>query len=66
MRQITALVDPQQFEIITHSESGIVLVQGGAGSGKTTVALHRLAYLMSKKPLHRCQDTLASRLCCDI
>ena len=50
LRQITALVDPQQFEIITHSESGIVLIQGGAGSGKTTVALHRLAYLMSNKP----------------
>jgi len=50
LRQITALVDPQQFEIITHSESGIILIQGGAGSGKTTVALHRLAYLMSKKP----------------
>ena len=50
LRQITALVDPQQFEVITHSESGIILIQGGAGSGKTTVALHRLAYLMSKKP----------------
>ncbi|MBC8258712.1 MAG: AAA family ATPase [SAR324 cluster bacterium] len=50
LRQITALVDPQQFNVITHSESGIVLIQGGAGSGKTTVALHRLAYLMSKKP----------------
>ncbi len=50
LRQITALVDPQQFEVITHSESGIILIQGGAGSGKTTVALHRLAYLMTKKP----------------
>ncbi|MEC9010930.1 MAG: 3'-5' exonuclease [SAR324 cluster bacterium] len=50
LRQITALVDPQQFEIITHSDSGIILIQGGAGSGKTTVALHRLAYLMTKKP----------------
>ena len=26
------------------------MIQGGAGSGKTTVALHRLAYLMTKKP----------------
>jgi len=50
LRQITALVDPQQFEIITHSDYGIILIQGGAGSGKTTVALHRLAYLMTKKP----------------
>ena len=50
LRQITALVDPQQFEVITHSESGIILIQGGAGSGKTTVALHRLAYLMTKRP----------------
>ena len=50
LRQITALVDPQQFKIITHSESGIVLIQGGAGSGKTTVALHRLAYLISNNP----------------
>ena len=50
IRQIPALVDPQQFEIITHSDYGIILIQGGAGSGKTTVALHRLAYLMTKKP----------------
>ena len=50
LRQITSLVDSKQFELITHSESGIVLIQGGAGSGKTTVALHRLAYLMAKKP----------------
>ena len=50
LRQITALIDPKQFDLITHSESGIVLIQGGAGSGKTTVALHRLAYLMSKRP----------------
>jgi DNA helicase-2/ATP-dependent DNA helicase PcrA len=50
LQEITALIDPQQFEAITHPESGILLIQGGAGSGKTTVALHRLAYLMSKQP----------------
>ena len=45
LREITALIDPRQFELITHSDSGLVVIQGGAGSGKTTIGLHRLAYL---------------------
>jgi len=43
--EIAALIDREQFELISHPESGIVVIQGGAGSGKTTVALHRIAYL---------------------
>lgn len=43
--EIAALIDSEQFELITQPESGIVVIQGGAGSGKTTVALHRIAYL---------------------
>jgi len=43
--EIAALIDKEQFDLISQPSSGIVVIQGGAGSGKTTVALHRIAYL---------------------
>jgi len=43
--EIAALIDPRQFEIMTARHSGVIVIQGGAGSGKTTIGLHRLAYL---------------------
>lgn len=45
LKEITALIDPRQFDLITRPESGLVVIQGGAGSGKTTIGLHRLAFL---------------------
>lgn len=42
---IAALIDPEQFSLITAKNSGVVVLRGSAGSGKTTVALHRIAYL---------------------
>ena len=48
--EITALISAEQFRAITHPESRTVLLQGGAGSGKTTVGLHRIAYLAYQDP----------------
>lgn len=45
LKEITPLIDQRQFELITRPDSGLVVIQGGAGSGKTTIGLHRLAYL---------------------
>ncbi len=42
---IAGLIDPQQFALITRPSAGFVVIRGTAGSGKTTVALHRIAYL---------------------
>ena len=48
--EIASLIDPRQFELITKASSGLVVIQGGAGSGKTTIGLHRLAYLAYEDP----------------
>ncbi|MCS6901996.1 MAG: ATP-binding domain-containing protein [Myxococcales bacterium] len=48
--EIAALLDPRQFELISAADSGIVVIQGGAGSGKTTIGLHRIAYLAYRDP----------------
>ena len=47
---IAALIDPRQFELITRPTSGLIVVQGSAGSGKTTIGLHRIAYLAFADP----------------
>ena len=43
---IVATIQAEQDEIIRSSKSGVLVVQGGPGTGKTVVALHRAAYLL--------------------
>jgi DNA helicase-2/ATP-dependent DNA helicase PcrA len=47
---IAALLDPRQFELIARDDAGLIAIQGSAGSGKTTVGLHRVAYLAFDNP----------------
>ncbi|MFI9120627.1 HelD family protein [Streptomyces bikiniensis] len=46
MRDIVATIQPEQDEIVRSDLSGSVCVQGGPGTGKTAVGLHRVAYLL--------------------
>ncbi|MEJ7799581.1 MAG: ATP-binding domain-containing protein [Ilumatobacter sp.] len=43
---IVATIQGEQDEIIRSPQTGVLVVQGGPGTGKTVVALHRAAYLL--------------------
>jgi len=46
MRQIVSTIQAEQNAAIRHERAHVLSVTGGAGSGKTSVAMHRAAYLM--------------------
>ncbi len=56
MRNIVATIQREQNRIIRDTEAPTLIIQGVAGSGKTSIALHRVAYL-----LYAHKDTLTSR-----
>jgi DNA helicase IV len=55
MTDIVSTIQAEQDEIIRSPLSGVLVVQGGPGTGKTAVALHRAAYLLytHRFPLER-------------
>ncbi|MFC3345205.1 RNA polymerase recycling motor HelD [Paenibacillus abyssi] len=48
MRSIVATIQKEQNQIIRNERSRMLIVQGAAGSGKTSAALQRVAYLLYK------------------
>jgi DNA helicase IV len=46
MRDIVATIQREQDEAIRSPATGVTMVSGGPGTGKTAVALHRAAYLL--------------------
>jgi DNA helicase IV len=46
MRQIISTITPEQYELITEPAAGALVIQGGPGTGKTAVGLHRAAWLL--------------------
>ncbi|GAA2976349.1 HelD family protein [Actinokineospora diospyrosa] len=54
MRDIVATIQPDQDEIVRGGLADTLLIQGGPGTGKTAVGLHRAAYLLFEhSTLHR-------------
>jgi DNA helicase IV len=46
MRDIVATIQAEQDQIIRLDHAGVLVIEGGPGTGKTVVALHRVAYLL--------------------
>lgn len=55
MKNIVATIQKEQNAIIRNEEARHLIIQGVAGSGKTSIALHRIAFL-----LYRFKDTISS------
>lgn len=50
MQDVLATIQSDQDAIIRRSSQGALVVDGGPGTGKTVVALHRAAYLLHADP----------------
>ena len=44
---IIETIEPHQYEAIANTSDRVLIVQGAAGSGKSEIGLHRIAYLLS-------------------
>ncbi|GAB3502156.1 DNA helicase-2/ATP-dependent DNA helicase PcrA [Amycolatopsis cihanbeyliensis] len=55
MKNIVATIQREQNAVIRNETARVLILQGVAGSGKTSIALHRVAFL-----LYRFKDTLSS------
>lgn len=56
MKSIISTIQKEQNQIIRNDNSGTLIIQGVAGSGKTSIALHRIAFL-----LYRFKDRLTAK-----
>jgi DNA helicase IV len=46
MRDIVETIRQDQFELVSDERQGVLVVQGGPGTGKTAVGLHRVSWLL--------------------
>ncbi|UOQ74917.1 HelD family protein [Hymenobacter cellulosilyticus] len=56
MKNIVATIQRDQNAVIRNETASVMVIQGVAGSGKTSIALHRIAFL-----LYRFRDTIAAK-----
>ena len=47
LQVIIETIEPHQYEAIANTSDRVLIVQGAAGSGKSEIGIHRIAYLLS-------------------
>ncbi|MBX6750083.1 MAG: AAA family ATPase [Micromonosporaceae bacterium] len=50
LRDIVATIRAAQFEVIRQSPDQVLVLEGGPGTGKTVIALHRVSWLLHRRP----------------
>ena len=50
MRDIAKTIQEAQYELISSPPDQILVIQGGPGTGKTAIALHRVSWLLFNRP----------------
>ncbi len=58
MHDVVATLQAEQDAVIRADHRGVLVVQGGPGTGKTAVALHRAAFLLYDRPRIAAQGVL--------
>ncbi|GAA1305845.1 HelD family protein [Saccharothrix xinjiangensis] len=58
LREVVATLRAEQDRVVRHAHRGVLVVQGGPGTGKTAVALHRVAHLLHAHPRLRDRGVL--------
>ena len=56
MKNIVATIQRDQNQVIRNESASVMIIQGVAGSGKTSIALHRIAFL-----LYRFRDSIKAK-----
>lgn len=58
MGDIVRTIQAAQYDVIAHTPKSLLIIQGGPGTGKTAVALHRVSWLLFNQQGLRPEDVL--------
>nr|WP_272902539.1 UvrD-helicase domain-containing protein [Brevibacterium daeguense] len=58
MKDIVSTIQAAQYQVIAHEPKSLLVIQGGPGTGKSVVALHRVSWLLFNQKGLKSEDVL--------